>query len=124
MLIIYNLHFHLHPLAINELLQRVRQLLSAGLVRCSASSGGVASIAASDGSVGTMNYYYILQITEKLLEAEEKKLRVLKAEIEASKRIDAAKDTSKVLIAFVEDEFDDDNLLQAMELEQQEANYV
>lgn len=45
-----------------------------------------------------MNYSYMLQITEKLLEAEEKKLRVLKAEIEASKRTDAAKDTSKVFI--------------------------
>lgn len=31
-----------------------------------------------------------LQITEKLLEAEEKKLRVLKTEIEASKHSDAA----------------------------------
>lgn len=34
------------------------------------------------------------QVTEKLLEAEEKKLRVLKAEIEASKHMD--KDSSKV----------------------------
>lgn len=38
------------------------------------------------------------QITEKLLEAEEKKLRVLKAEIEASRHLDAAKDSSKVSI--------------------------
>lgn len=36
------------------------------------------------------------QITEKLLEAEERKLRVLKAEIEASKHSDAARDSSKV----------------------------
>lgn len=48
-----------------------------------------------------MNYSYMLQITEKLLEAEEKKLRVLKAEIEAGKRTDAAKDTSKVRIVAV-----------------------
>lgn len=50
---------------------------------------------------GVMYYtsFYILpQITEKLLEAEEKKLRVLKAEIEASKHTDAAKDSSKVCI--------------------------
>lgn len=39
---------------------------------------------------------YFVQITEKLLEAEEKKLRVLKAEIEASKHSDAPKDSSKV----------------------------
>lgn len=38
------------------------------------------------------------QVTEKLLEAEEKKLRVLKAEIEASKHIDATKDSSKVSV--------------------------
>ena len=36
------------------------------------------------------------QITEKLLESEEKKLRVLKREIEASKQTDAPKDSSKV----------------------------
>ena len=46
--------------------------------------------------VVTMNYLYMLQITEKLLEAEEKKLQVLKAEIEAGRRTDASKDTSKV----------------------------
>lgn len=37
-----------------------------------------------------------LQVTEKLMEAEEKKLRVLKAEIEASKHSDMAGDTEKV----------------------------
>lgn len=37
-----------------------------------------------------------LQITEKLLEAEEKKLRVLKTEIEASKHSDAAEGSKKV----------------------------
>ena len=37
-----------------------------------------------------------LQVTEKLMEAEEKKLRVLKAEIEASKHSDTAGDTEKV----------------------------
>jgi len=46
--------------------------------------------------VVTMNYLYMLQITEKLLEAEEKKLQVLKSEIEAGRRTDASKDTSKV----------------------------
>ena len=40
-------------------------------------------------------YYYVMpQITEKLLEAEEKKLRVLKAEIEAGKH---TKDAAKVI---------------------------
>jgi len=37
------------------------------------------------------------QVTEKLMEAEEKKLRVLKAEIEASKHSDAAGSSDKVL---------------------------
>ena len=37
-----------------------------------------------------------LQVTEKLLEAEEKKLRVLKTEIEASKHSDSAEDSHKV----------------------------
>ena len=37
-----------------------------------------------------------LQVTEKLMEAEEKKLRVLKAEIEASKHSDTAGGTEKV----------------------------
>lgn len=42
-------------------------------------------------------YYYVMpQITEKLLEAEEKKLRILKAEIEAGKHSDAGKDEAKV----------------------------
>ena len=42
-------------------------------------------------------YYYVMpQITEKLLQAEEKKLRVLKAEIEAGKHTDTARDTAKV----------------------------
>ena len=44
-----------------------------------------------------LQYIIMPQITEKLLEAEEKKLRVLKAEIEASKHVDAAKDSSKVM---------------------------
>ena len=38
----------------------------------------------------------MLQITEKLLDAEERKLRVLKAEIEASKHSDATGGSSKV----------------------------
>ena len=37
------------------------------------------------------------QVTEKLMEAEEKKLRVLKAEIEASKHSDTAGSSDKVL---------------------------
>jgi len=37
-----------------------------------------------------------LQITEKLLEAEEKKLRVLKTEIEASKHSDKTENSHKV----------------------------
>ena len=42
------------------------------------------------------------QITEKLLEAEEKKLRVLKAEIEASKHSDVvSRDKSKVRVCLV-----------------------
>ncbi len=47
--------------------------------------------------VAILNYLYMLQITEKLLEAEEKKLHVLKAEIEAGRRTDANRDTSKVV---------------------------
>ncbi len=38
-----------------------------------------------------------LQITEKLLEAEEKKLRVLKTEIEANKLSDAVEGSKKVI---------------------------
>lgn len=41
-------------------------------------------------------YTHDIQVTEKLMEAEEKKLRVLKAEIEASKHSDTAGDTEKV----------------------------
>ena len=37
-----------------------------------------------------------LQVTERLLEAEEKKLRVLKTEIEASKHLDSAEGSHKV----------------------------
>ncbi len=37
-----------------------------------------------------------LQVTEKLLEAEEKKLRVLKTEVEASKHSDAGDDSKRV----------------------------
>lgn len=33
---------------------------------------------------------YVMQVTEKLLEAEDRKLKVLKAEIEAGKHSDAA----------------------------------
>lgn len=68
------------------------------------------------------------QVTEKLLEAEEKKLRVLKAEIEASKHMD--KDSSKVgqkaakcrCGSGVNDA--QPLITQARELQQQEANYV
>ncbi len=48
---------------------------------------------------GVMYYtslFIMPQITERLLETEEKKLRILKAEIEASKHTDSPKDSSKV----------------------------
>lgn len=44
----------------------------------------------------------LTQITEKLLAAEEKKLKVLKAEIQASKKhSDAREDAAKVSLLFI-----------------------
>ena len=50
----------------------------------------------SSGCASYLYYYVMPQITEKLLEAEEKKLRVLRREIEAGKHTDAGKDAAKV----------------------------
>lgn len=42
----------------------------------------------------------LLQVTEKLMQAEEKKLKVLKSEIEAGRHSDSAASSAKVYIQY------------------------